>query len=44
MQRKLHPLGLGKPDDVANAAMFFVSDASRWITGTSLLMDGGIIF
>jgi len=44
MQRKLHPLGLGKPDDVANAAIFFLSDASRWITGTSLLMDGGIIF
>jgi len=44
MQRKLHPLGLGKPEDVANAAIFFLSDASRWITGTSLLMDGGIIF
>lgn len=44
MQRKLHPLGLGKPEDVANSAMFFLSDASRWITGTTLLMDGGIIF
>lgn len=44
LQRKLHPLGLGKPEDVANAAIFFLSDASRWITGTSLLMDGGIIF
>lgn len=44
MQRRLHPLGLGKPEDVANAAIFFLSDASRWITGTSLLMDGGIIF
>lgn len=44
MQRKLHPLGLGKPEDVANAAIFFLSDASRWITGTSLLMDGGVIF
>lgn len=44
IQRKLHPLGLGKPEDVANAAIFFISDASRWITGTSLLMDGGIIF
>jgi len=44
MQRKLHPLGLGKPEDVANAAIYFLSDASRWVTGTSLLMDGGIIF
>jgi len=44
LQRKLHPLGLGRPEDIANAAIYFLSDASRWITGTSLLMDGGIIF
>lgn len=37
-----HPLGLGKPEDVANAAIYFVSDASRWITGTTLVMDGGL--
>lgn len=37
----LHPLGLGKPDDVANACMFLLSDASRWITGTNLIVDGG---
>jgi NAD(P)-dependent dehydrogenase (short-subunit alcohol dehydrogenase family) len=41
-QRKIHPLGLGTPDDVANAAIYFLSDASRWVTGTSLIMDGGI--
>jgi NAD(P)-dependent dehydrogenase (short-subunit alcohol dehydrogenase family) len=37
----LHPLGLGLPDDVANACVFLLSDASRWITGTQLMVDGG---
>lgn len=42
-QRERHPLGLGTPDDVANAAIYLLSDASRWITGTELVMDGGIV-
>lgn len=40
--RAAYPLGFGKPEDVANAAIFFLSDASRWITGTTLVMDGGL--
>jgi NAD(P)-dependent dehydrogenase (short-subunit alcohol dehydrogenase family) len=36
-----YPLGIGQPEDVANAAIFFLSQASRWITGTSLVLDGG---
>ncbi|HYD70514.1 SDR family NAD(P)-dependent oxidoreductase [Azospirillum sp.] len=36
-----HPLGLGKPEDVANAVAFLLSDASRWITGVTLPVDGG---
>jgi NAD(P)-dependent dehydrogenase (short-subunit alcohol dehydrogenase family) len=36
-----HPLGLGKPEDIANACIFLLSDASRWITGTNLIVDGG---
>ena len=36
-----YPLGIGQPDDVANAAVFFLSGASRWITGTTLILDGG---
>ena len=39
--RDLHPLGFGKPDDVANAVMFLLSDAARWITGVDLSVDGG---
>lgn len=41
-QRAAYPLGFGEPSDVANAAIFFLSSASRWITGTSLVMDGGL--
>lgn len=35
------PLGPGTPDDVAHAAIYLLSDASRWVTGTSLIIDGG---
>ena len=37
----LHPLGLGQPEDVAHAATFLLSDTARWITGTTLFVDGG---
>jgi NAD(P)-dependent dehydrogenase (short-subunit alcohol dehydrogenase family) len=37
---KRYPLGIGKPKDVANAILFFLSDASKWITGTSLILGG----
>lgn len=39
--KKNYLLGLGKPEDVANAVMFLLSDASRWITGINLVVDGG---
>ena len=38
----MHPLGrLGEPEDVANAVLFLASSDSAWITGTSLVVDGG---
>jgi NAD(P)-dependent dehydrogenase (short-subunit alcohol dehydrogenase family) len=37
-----YPLGLGEPEDVAHAAVFFLSDASRKITGVSFSIDGGV--
>ncbi len=37
----MHPLGYGKPEDIAFAAIFLLSDASRWITGSNLIIDGG---
>lgn len=36
-----HLLGFGRPADVANAALFLLSDASSWITGTAMIVDGG---
>lgn len=32
---------LGLPKDIGRAAVFFASDDAEWITGTSLLVDGG---
>lgn len=37
------PLGrFGRPEDVAEAVLFLLSDASGWITGHTLVIDGGI--
>jgi NAD(P)-dependent dehydrogenase (short-subunit alcohol dehydrogenase family) len=36
-----YPLGPGDPIDVAKAVAFLLSDAARWITGTTLTIDGG---
>lgn len=38
-----HPLGLGEVDDVANAAIYLLSDASIWVTGTNMIVDGGYL-
>lgn len=37
----LHPLGLGHVADAANAIIFLLGSASRWITGINLVLDGG---
>ncbi len=40
--RKKYPLGrYGKPEEVAYAIIYLLSDASAWVTGTSLVIDGG---
>lgn len=40
--RKRYPLGrYGTPEDVAFAAIYLLSDASSWVTGSDLLIDGG---
>lgn len=40
---KVHPLGrLGKPSDVAHAAYFLASPEASFITGTCLIVDGGL--
>lgn len=37
-----YPLGFGEPEDVANTIAFLLSPASKWITGTGIVMDGGL--
>lgn len=38
---KKHPLGIGEPEDVANACVFLLSDGAKWVTGSNLVIDGG---
>jgi meso-butanediol dehydrogenase/(S,S)-butanediol dehydrogenase/diacetyl reductase len=36
-----HPLGLGSADDLTGAYAYLASDASRWTTGSAMVVDGG---
>jgi NAD(P)-dependent dehydrogenase (short-subunit alcohol dehydrogenase family) len=39
-----HPLGRhGRPADVVEAILFYASDRARWITGTTMPIDGGVL-
>ena len=39
---KRYPLGrYGRPDDIAHGAIYLLSDASSWLTGHDLVIDGG---
>ena len=41
---KQYPLKrYGKPEEVAGAIIYLLSDASAWVTGTSLIIDGGFM-
>ena len=40
---QLHPLGrLGLPLDIADGFVYLASDEARWVTGTALVIDGGL--
>lgn len=36
-----YPLGVGTAQDIASASVYLLSDASRWVTGINLVVDGG---
>ena len=37
-----HLLGLGQPEDIAGVVAFLLSDDAKWITGSTLVVDGGL--
>lgn len=39
--RGKYPLGLGRAPDVAYAIIFLLAEAGPWITGSTLIVDGG---
>jgi NAD(P)-dependent dehydrogenase (short-subunit alcohol dehydrogenase family) len=40
--KRRYPLGRhGKPEEIAYAVIYLLSDASSWVTGSNLLIDGG---
>ena len=41
--KEKYPLGrLGTPEDIANGVIYLLSDASSWVTGINLVIDGGL--
>ena len=42
LYQRYHLLGLGKPDDIANAVLFLSSDQSSYINGETIHVNGGM--
>lgn len=40
--KNIHPLGMGMPEDVANATVFLLSEKAKWVTGANLFLGGGV--
>ncbi|MBN8887106.1 MAG: glucose 1-dehydrogenase [Rudaea sp.] len=41
--KAMHPIGhFGEPADVANGVVYLASDAGKWVTGSELVIDGGL--
>jgi len=39
---RIQPDRYGQPEDIANVAVFLASDAASYITGATLVVDGGM--
>ena len=43
LMRQRQPMGrLGNPEEIAYAALYLASDESRFVTGTNMIVDGGL--
>ena len=43
LDRKRYPLGrYGRPEEIAHGIIYLLSDAASWVTGQSLIIDGGV--
>lgn len=40
--RQMHPMGYGRPEDVAEAVRYLASASGRWVNGAELVLDGGL--
>ena len=41
--KKRYPLGeLGEPEDIGYGIVYLLSNASKWVTGTNMIIDGGV--
>ena len=43
IEKSSYLFGYGEPLDVANIILFLLSDASKWITGQTIPLDGGYL-
>ncbi|MCL4472578.1 MAG: SDR family oxidoreductase [Actinobacteria bacterium] len=41
--RRILPKRLGEPDDIGSVALFLASDASAYMTGSFVVVDGGML-
>lgn len=42
MYEKSYPLGIGEVADISGLLMFLLGDSSRWLTGQTIVIDGGV--
>ena len=40
-QKEKYPMGIGKPDDVANLLVYLLSDTAKFISGQNYIIDSG---
>jgi len=42
LMQQMHPMGYGRPQDVAEAVRYLAAGSGRWVNGAELVLDGGL--